>query len=525
MKRHNLMASFMAAALLFTAVPAIPAYAAPYQKTNGVYELADGTPVHGVFARGIDVSHWKQNIDWNAVAADDVEFVMLGTRYNNDVDPYFRINAEGAYNAGIQLGAYIYSYATTTDMAVAEADFVLDLIKDYPISYPVAFDMEASVQSTLSPSQLADIINAFCERIEEAGYYPILYANDHWLANKIDMSQVDYDVWVARYGKMHEYSNPVMWQAASTGTVSGIQGDVDIDFQYVDLSSKIPANLWRTIGDKTYYYQNYVMQKDNWIQDQSRWYYIDSDGQAYKGWLEQDNIYYYLDPGTGRMATGWQNVENSGNWYYFNESGHMQTGWTQVNSAWYYLSSSGVMQTGWQTVDGTSYFLKDSGEMVTGWKQLNQQWYFFSPSGAMKTGWINPDGSWYYLNESGHMQTSWLNLNGSWYYLNSSGQMETGLITVDGKQYYLDGAAGGIMVSNTTIHIGDSDYQAASDGSLTKIEPVENAEAGALDGSDGSNTSADNGSGEVPAENQDSQNNSGQSSSSPDSSAGPGAML
>ena len=60
------------------------------------------------------------------------------------------------------------------------------------------------------------------------------------------------------------------------------------DFQYVDLSSKIPANLWRTIGDKTYYYQNYVMQKDNWIQDQSRWYYIDSDGQAYKGWLEQD---------------------------------------------------------------------------------------------------------------------------------------------------------------------------------------------------------------------------------------------
>ena len=48
MKRHNLMAGFMAAALLFTAVPAIPAYAAPYQKTNGVYELADGTPVRCV---------------------------------------------------------------------------------------------------------------------------------------------------------------------------------------------------------------------------------------------------------------------------------------------------------------------------------------------------------------------------------------------------------------------------------------------------------------------------------------------
>ena len=54
--------------------------------------------------------------------------------------------------AGLKVGAYIYSYATTTDMAVQEADFILDLIKDYPISYPVVFDVEASVMSTLTPA-------------------------------------------------------------------------------------------------------------------------------------------------------------------------------------------------------------------------------------------------------------------------------------------------------------------------------------------------------------------------------------
>ena len=85
-------------------------------------------------------THWKQSINWNAVAADDVQFVMLGTKYNNEVDPYFSVNAVNAFNAGLKVGAYIYSYATTTAAAEAEADFVLNLIKDYPISYPVVLD-------------------------------------------------------------------------------------------------------------------------------------------------------------------------------------------------------------------------------------------------------------------------------------------------------------------------------------------------------------------------------------------------
>ena len=159
----------------------LPAYAAAWEKQNGNYVSSDGSAIQGVVARGIDVSHWKQAIDWRQVAADDIQFVMLGTRYDGGVDPYFTENAANAFAAGLKVGAYIYSYATTTQMALDEANFVIDLIKDYPISYPVVFDVESSVMSNLSKKQLADIINTFCKAVEDAGYYPMLYASDYWL--------------------------------------------------------------------------------------------------------------------------------------------------------------------------------------------------------------------------------------------------------------------------------------------------------------------------------------------------------
>ena len=166
---------------------------------DGTYQLMDGTAISGIVARGIDTSHWQGAIDWQKAAQDDVSFVMLGTRYKGAVDPMFHVNATGAVKAGIQLGAYIYSYAMTVEEAEAEADFILDLIKDYPISYPVAFDVEDSTQGTLPPGEISNIINAFCRKIQAAGYHPMVYANDYWLANKIDLSQIDYDIWVARY--------------------------------------------------------------------------------------------------------------------------------------------------------------------------------------------------------------------------------------------------------------------------------------------------------------------------------------
>ena len=186
-----------------------------WKKVNGTYQMSDGSAIQNVLHRGIDVSRWQGEINWSQVAKDDISFVMLGTRSKGAVDPYFHKNIQNATANGVKVGVYIYSLATTTDMAVQEADFVLNLITDYPISYPVAFDMEDSTQGNLSKSELAAIANAFCKRISAAGYYPIIYANENWLNNKLDMSQMNYPVWVARYSARYTWQNPVMWQATS----------------------------------------------------------------------------------------------------------------------------------------------------------------------------------------------------------------------------------------------------------------------------------------------------------------------
>ena len=454
-----------------------------WKKVNGVYQMPDGSAIQNVLARGIDVSRWQGEINWSQVAADDVSFVMLGTRSKGVVDPYFHRNIQQASAAGVKVGVYIYSLAVTVEMAEAEADFVLDLIHDYPVSYPVAFDMEDSTQGNLSKEELAAIANAFCKKISDSGYYPIIYANENWLKNKLDMSLMDYPVWVARYSARPSYQNPVMWQATSTGSVKGINGNVDIDFQFKDFSGQIPANTWRTINGKRYYYSNYTKQKNAWAQDGSDWYYMDSEGLASTGWITVSGSRYYLDETTGKMQTGWR--QDQGKWYYLGGSGAVKKGWIEDNGAWYYTDSNGIMQTGWLDADGKRYYMESSGKMAVGWTNQNGKWYYLDASGALAKGWIQDNGSWYcsdtngvmqtgwlseggkryYLKGSGVMATGWREMDGAWYYFDGSGAMTTGMIEVNGLHYYMDPSTGR-MAAGQTLEIGGAVYEAAADGHL-----------------------------------------------------------
>ena len=454
-----------------------------WKKVNGVYQMPDGSAIQNVLARGIDVSRWQGEINWSQVAADDVSFVMLGTRSKGAVDPYFHRNIQQASAAGVKVGVYIYSLAVTVEMAEAEADFVLNLIHDYPVSYPVAFDMEDSTQGNLSKEELAAIANAFCKKISDSGYYPIIYANENWLKNKLDMSLMDYPVWVARYSARPSYQNPVMWQATSTGSVKGINGNVDIDFQFKDFSGQIPANTWRTINGKRYYYSNYTKQKNAWAQDGSDWYYMDSEGLASTGWITVSGSRYYLDETTGKMQTGWR--QDQGKWYYLGGSGAVKKGWIEDNGAWYYTDSNGIMQTGWLDADGKRYYMESSGKMAVGWTNQNGKWYYLDASGALAKGWIQDNGSWYcsdtngvmqtgwlseggkryYLKGSGVMATGWREMDGAWYYFDGSGAMTTGMIEVNGLHYYMDPSTGR-MAAGQTLEIGGAVYEAAADGHL-----------------------------------------------------------
>ena len=517
-----------------------------WKKVNGVYQMPDGSSINNVLFRGIDVSRWQGDINWSQVAADDVSFVMLGTRSKGAVDPYFHRNIQQASAAGVKVGVYIYSLAMTPEMAVEEANFVLNLIHDYPVSYPVAFDMEDSTQGTLSKDELADIANAFCGRISEAGYYPVIYANDNWLANKLDMSKMNYPVWVARYSAKPAYQNPVMWQATSTGAVNGISGNVDIDFQFKDFTSVIPANTWRTINGQTYYYQNYAKQKNNWIQDDGTWYYMNGDGLVSRGWLNQSGKSYYLDDSTGKMITGWKS--DSGKWYYFGSSGALSKGWINDNGTWYYSNQEGVMQTGWLDDGGRRYFLEGNGTMAKGWTSQNGKWYYLDSSGALSKGWINDNGTWYYSSQEGVMQTGWLDdggeryylkgsgamatgwreMDGAWYYFESSGRMAKGVIDVGGLHYYMEPSTGR-MAAGTTVDIGGVAYNTDASGVLSQVVQETGNETG--DGQTGNvQTQAPGGSqgGQVPQPSQSggvSNQASGSGQSVTGTSGGPGVVV
>lgn len=186
---------------------------------------------------GIDVSSWQEDIDWNAVAASGVQFAFIRVgSMKNGLDVKFNQNMTQANAAGIKTGVYIYSYATNAQQAAEEAAFVLAAIQNHTVSMPVVIDIESEVQKALTKEQQAEIANTFCSIIEGSGYYPMVYASKNWFLNR--MGPIGYDKWVAQYGEVCDIEEAAFWQASSKGRLPGIGGNVDIDYQYKDLSTQ-----------------------------------------------------------------------------------------------------------------------------------------------------------------------------------------------------------------------------------------------------------------------------------------------
>lgn len=292
-------ASFVLA--LSMAVPVTAIAAEPWGMEHGQYVDASGNPIAGALAKGITVTKYQNRasesaggIDWAKVAADGVTFAMVRLGYHQDMDPYFAMNLQGAAAHGIKTGAFFYTQALDVQTAIDEANYVLALIKDMPISYPIAYDVESQhlLDSGLSKQQITDQVNAFCGVISSAGYRPIVYANNEWLTNHMDTSQIPYDIWYARYGTINHYANRTIWQSTDTGSVDGIKGNVTLEFAFVDYSTLIPADSWKQIKGNWYYMKDYRKQT-GWVQVGETWYYMDSNGvMVHDAAMEIDGVSY-----------------------------------------------------------------------------------------------------------------------------------------------------------------------------------------------------------------------------------------
>lgn len=197
--------------------------------------------------KGIDVSVYQGDIDWEKVKADGVRFAFIRLGYRGygtgklKLDEKFKQNIRGATKAGVKVGVYFYSQAVSTREAREEANMVLRYIEDYEIDYPVVYDVEEAPSASartrgLSGTQLTKNAIAFCDTIREAGYRPMIYTYSKWYAEKLDLSKLTkYDKWLAQYYKVpffpYEFD---IWQYSSKGRVNGIKGDVDMNLCFVN---------------------------------------------------------------------------------------------------------------------------------------------------------------------------------------------------------------------------------------------------------------------------------------------------
>ena len=234
-------------------------------------DIVSGAAVENteILKRGIDTSKYNHKtgatsndllpIDWAALKAKGVDFVILKAGSSLGKDPAFEADYLAAKAAGLEVGAYFYAYSTTVGGTVKDAEMLLEWIEGKQFEYPVYFDIEDDTLLGLSKEHLTDMCTAFCETLQRQGYYAALYVNNEWLYKILDTDRIkaSFDVWYARYpldttaedefafGDVFEWNVEVfgeqmgMWQYTESGTIEGFYGKFDFSYAYKDYPTLI----------------------------------------------------------------------------------------------------------------------------------------------------------------------------------------------------------------------------------------------------------------------------------------------
>ncbi|MGN1421324.1 MAG: GH25 family lysozyme [Eubacterium sp.] len=199
---------------------------------------------------GIDVSQHNGDIDFKKVKADGIDYVFVRVGYTGYTKSSFSLNYDTKYKtyirdakaAGLDVGVYWYSQALTANEAVQEATKLLKAISSYEITMPVVFDYEFACTSAgrldsanLSKARMTANALAFLDTVAAAGYNGCLYASENFLLDHLNADEISslYTVWLANYSTKTTYAGDFeYWQHTAKGKVSGITGNVDINFRY-----------------------------------------------------------------------------------------------------------------------------------------------------------------------------------------------------------------------------------------------------------------------------------------------------
>ena len=196
--------------------------------------------------KGIDVSYYQSNIDWDKVKNAGYDFAIIRIGYRGygssgvlKADTAFTKHIEGAQKAGIDVGVYFFAQAINEQEALEEANFVLEALKGYELQLPVVYDPELirnedARTNNVSGEQFTKNTIVFCNAIKDAGFEPMIYSNMFWEAFLFDMTQLqDYPIWYADYETIPQTPYDfTMWQYSEKGNVDGIEGNVDLNIWF-----------------------------------------------------------------------------------------------------------------------------------------------------------------------------------------------------------------------------------------------------------------------------------------------------
>ncbi len=216
---------------------------------NSFTSYAENEPIFG-----IDVSRWQGEIDWIEVKNNGVNFAILRA-YSYGEDYNFQEYYSGAVAAGLDVGAYSYTYAENLEEAVEEANDLVAVLGKRKFQYPIFIDIEDPFYQSVSKKDLTtQIVLTELQILRDAGYYAAIYSGKYFADTYLDLTKLyDYDMWIAQYNDTCTYTGDyTMWQYSDSGSVNGISGPVDTNYCYVNYP-EIVANSGL----------NYLMQNVN----------------------------------------------------------------------------------------------------------------------------------------------------------------------------------------------------------------------------------------------------------------------
>lgn len=278
---------------------------APYMGNclhTDVYDNVKPTyPTYKEYDKVIDISEFQSAIDFKKVKADGIKGVIVRCGYRGAEqgtlaeDSMFVKHIKGAYEAGLAVGIYMFTEGITASEGKEEADYAIKLWKKVgvPLSYPIGVDSEDVYYTEngkkkpgrangLTKAKRTEVIKAFCERIKELGYEPMIYASTSWLNNKLDMSKLPYKVWCAQYASKCEYKGEyILWQYTSEAKVSGYNGNIDMNYCYLEKLTTVEPPKESYTGT----YPSLTLKKTN--------AQVKADTVRFAKWIAGNNDFHY----------------------------------------------------------------------------------------------------------------------------------------------------------------------------------------------------------------------------------------